>query len=139
MANLNSALAAKNWQRGMSQSGEKFKAGVNAVTESPTMKAAAAVDRQVAGVMRAAQEGKTQRALQAVTLESWKRDMLEKGAQRISTGAATAEPKVAAFFNEFFPHLQAGMNSLPPRGDLEQNIARSAAMQRHNSQFRRRQ
>lgn len=137
MAQLNPQQAAQNWQRGMAGSGEKLKAGVQAVTESPMEKAALAVDRQVAGVQRAAMEGKTQARLRAVTLESWKRDMLEKGAQRVAAGAATAVPKVSAFFSEFFPHLQTGMAQLPPRGSLEENIARSAAMQRHNATFRR--
>lgn len=137
MANLNPQAAAKNWQRGMAGSGEKFKAGVQAVTESPMEKAALAVDRQVAGVQRAAMEGKTQARLRAVPLDSWKRDMLEKGAQRVAAGAAVAEPKVAAFFSEFFPFLQSGMAQLPPRGSLEENIARSAAMQRHNATFKR--
>lgn len=138
MAQLNPTQAAANWRKGMAASGDKFKAGVQAVTESPTAKAAMAIDRQVQGVIAAAQSGKTQRALNAVTLESWKNDMINKGATRISTGAATAEPKVAQFMNEFFPHLQAGIAQLPPRGDLEQNLQRAAAMARHNAAFQRR-
>lgn len=131
------AQFAKNWSRGMSGSAEKLRAGVAAVTESPTHKAAMAVDRQVAGVVRAMQEGRTQRALEAVSLESWKRDMTEKGIPRIAQGAAGAEGKVQAFAAEFLPFVASGVQSLPPRGDLETNIARSAAMQRHNSAFRR--
>jgi hypothetical protein len=138
MANLNPTQAASSWRKGMASSGDKFKAGVAAVSESPTAKAAMAIDRQVQGVIEAAQSGRTARALNAVTLESWKKDMLEKGATRIAAGAATAEPKVAAFMNEFFPHLQSGMSQLPPRGGLEENIQRAAAMARHNAAFRRR-
>lgn len=131
------AQYAKNWSRGMSGSADKLRAGVNAVTESPTHKAALAIDRQVAGVVRAAQEGRTQRALEKVTTEDWKRAMNEKGIPRIAQGAAGAENKVAAFAAEFLPFVASGVASLPPRGDLETNIQRSISMQRHNAAFRR--
>lgn len=128
---------AKNWKNGMSGSSEKFKAGVGAVTDNPAQKAIAAIDRQVAGVIRAAQDGSTARGLGRVTLEDWKRNMLEKGAARISAGAAAAENKVAAFAAEFLPYLASGVAGLPPRGGLEDNIARSAQMQRYNANFKR--
>lgn len=139
MAIPNAGQIATNWRNGMASSGEKLKAGVNAVTESPTAKAARNIDRMVAGVQRAAQSGKTQRALERVSLEDWKKSMLEKGAARVASGAAAAVSKVQDFFQEFIPWLEAGQRKLEsmPRGDIEQNIARAVEMMRHNSQFRR--
>lgn len=128
---------AKNWSRGMSGATDKLRAGINAVTESPTAKAALAVDRQVAGVVRAAADGRTQAALNAVTTEMWKTAMIEKGIPRIAQGAATAEPKVARFAAEFLPFLAAGVQQLPPRGGLEENLQRANVMARHNAAFRR--
>lgn len=129
---------AANWQRGMANSSEKLKQGIQAVTVSPTSKAALRIDAMVAGVQRAANSGKTQAALNAVTLEDWKKSMLDKGVGRVAAGASAAQPKFAAFMQRFLPHLQQGLNQLDsmPRGDLEQNIARADAMMRHNATFR---
>lgn len=128
---------AKNWARGMAGSGDKLRAGVQGVTENPAAKAAMAIDRQVQGVIRAAQDGTTAAGLGRVTLQGWQKDMIEKGIPRIAAGAATAEPKVAQFAAEFIPYLQAGMAQLPPRGGLEENLQRASSMARHNAAFRR--
>lgn len=139
MAMPSAQTVANNWKNGMAASGEKLRAGVNAVTESPMAKAAARSDAMLQGVQRAVASGKWQAGLQRVSLEQWKKDMLEKGAARVATGAAAATSKVQAFFQEFLPHVQAGLNSLEamPRGGIEENIARAAAMMRHNATFRR--
>ena len=118
---------AEDWSRGMSGSTQKIKAGVQAVTESPTAKAADAVDRMVAGVIRAQQSGKTERALRAVSLDDWKRAFIEKGLQRIASGATTGKAKMAAFLQDWLPHVEQVRASLPPRGDMQQNIARMVA------------
>lgn len=133
--------AAANWARGMSGAGEKIKQGVQNVTENPAQKAIAAIPRQVQGVMRAAESGKTARGLGRVTLEGWKQAMIDKGAGRVSGGAQAALPKFQAFMDEFLPFVQTAvqqLNSSNPRGDLEANIARSGEMQRKIAQFRRR-
>lgn len=130
---------ANSWAQGMSTAGEKIKAGVNAVTESPTAKAAARADAYMAGVQRAIASGKWQAALQAVTLQDWKTSMIDKGVTRIAAGAAAAKPKFQQFMTEFLPYLQQGVQQLQsmPRGDIEQNIQRAVTMMRWNSGFRR--
>lgn len=131
---------ATNWRNGMANATDKMKAGVNAVTEAPTAKAARNADRMVQGIQRAVADGKWQAGLNRVTLQDWKDDMLNKGIGRVAGGAAAATSKVQDFWQEFGPHLEAGVRQLEsmPRGDLETNIQRAAAMMRHNSQFRRR-
>lgn len=138
MAMVTPQQAAANWATGMGNSSEKMKAGINAVTEAPTAKAAARIDAMVAGVQRAAASGKTRDALLAVSLQSWKDDMLNKGVGRASAGAQQAKPKVQAFMTQFIPWLQSGVAALAstPRGDLETNIARATSMMRHNAQFK---
>lgn len=132
------ATVAANWQRGMANSSEKLKQGIQAVTQSPTAKAAQRIDAMVAGVQRAAASGKTAAALNAVSTEDWKKAMLEKGVPRVAAGASAAQPKFQAFMSRFLPHLQSGLAQLEsmPRGDLETNINRANAMMRHNAQFR---
>lgn len=129
---------ADQWSKGMSGATEKMKAGINSVTEAPTMKAARRIDAMVAGVQRAAASGKTQAALEAVTVEDWRKQMLDKGVPRVASGAVAAKPKVAAFADQFIPWLQAGQRKLEsmPRGDLETNLNRMMENARHNSQFR---
>lgn len=136
---LNAATIADQWANGMANCGDKIRAGVNAVNESPTEKAAQASDRYVSGVQRAASNGKFQAGLRKVTLEDWRKATLDKGINRIPQGAAQAKPKFKSFMAEFIPHLEQGMRELDnmPRGDVEQNIARAAAMMRHNAKFAR--
>lgn len=132
---------AEKWQRNLSSAQESIRAGVNAVDESPTTKAANRAEAMVSGVQRAVADGKWQRGLQRVTLQDWKQAMLEKGVPRIASGAASALPKVQDFMSEFLPFVEQGVqriNQSNPRGDLEQNIARATALMRHNSSFRRR-
>ena len=133
-------VAAK-WSRNLAGSTESIRAGIEAVQESPTAKAARAVDRQVAGVQAAAASGKTQRALQAVTLDMWKDAALNKGLPRIASGATAAEPKMENFMAELLPYVESQVQQLDskmPRGDFEQNINRMVAMARAMKKFKRR-
>jgi len=127
--------AAANWARGMSNATEKIRAGVQAVTESPTEKAAARADAYAQGVQRAVSEGKFQAGLRAVSTEAWKAATLNKGVTRIAGGATEAQPKFAQFMSNFLPHVQQGVQNLPPRGTTEQNIQRAVEMMRWNSKF----
>lgn len=129
--------AAANWSRGMSNATEKIRAGIQAVTESPTAKAAQATDRYLQGVQQSVASGKMARALNAVTLQDWKNAAIEKGVNRIATGAAQAQSKFAAFMTEFLPYVTAGVAQLPPRGTVDQNIERAVQMMRYNSKFRK--
>lgn len=136
---MNAADIASRWQNGMAGASEKMRQGIDAVTTSPTEKAASAVDRMLAGLQRAIAEGKVQRGLRRITLEGWKKAAKEKGIPRVASGAAAAKPNVQDFFQEFIPHLEGvvrGLESMP-RGDLEQNIARASFVMRENAKFRR--
>lgn len=132
------AQAAKNWQAGMANSGEKLKAGIQAVQESPMEKAAAAADRYAAGVQRSVSDGTYQAGLRAVSLQQWKDAAINKGVNRVASGAAAAVPKMQAFLERFLPHLANVVSGLPPRGDMETNIARATQVMRGNAQFRNR-
>ena len=136
MTTMSPQQIADRWQTGLSGATEKIKAGVMAVQVSPTSKAADAVDRQVAGVQAAAASGKTRAALMAVPLQSWQQSFVTKGLPRISAGATQAKPKFAAFMTQFLPALAGAVQSLPPRGDLEQNIARQNQLTRALANFK---
>ena len=71
-----------------------------------------------------------------MSLEEWKRQTVTKGVPRMAAGIDGATPKMQRFASEFLPFQDAGVQQLPARGDIEQNIARSAEMQRYNARFR---
>lgn len=137
MPHLNPQQVAAKWTRNLSAAGESIRQGVMAVTESPTAKAAQAQDRFLAGVQASVASGKWQRGLQRVTLEDWRQSMLEKGLNRIATGAAAAEGKMTSFMTEWLPFEERVVSALPPRGTLEQNIQRAVEVMQKNAAFRR--
>ena len=140
MSTKTPAQIAQKWARDLAASTETIRTGVEAVTESPTSKAAARSDAYLRGVQQAVADGKGQNGLNRVSLQHWKDDMLTKGLPRIASGASQAEPKFQAFMAEFMPHIEQGLRQLQsmPRGDLNQNIQRMVAMVQHNARFHRR-
>lgn len=140
MATKNPTEVAKKWQRNLAASTDSIRAGVQAVQEAPTEKAARRADAYLAGVQKSVSDGKWQAGLRRITLPMWQTAMLTKGIQRIASGATAAEPKMADFMAEFLPHMDqvvAGVNRDSPRGDIEQNIARAVAVMRGAASFRR--
>lgn len=125
--------AATKWSQNTGAAVTRYSDGVKAVTTAPNQLAAQAVDRYIAGVQ--ANQGKYVARNQQVSLQYWQMQAVNKGAQRLASGATAAESKVAAVYTQLFPFIEQVRGSLPPRGDLEQNIARSSAMQRGMSRF----
>lgn len=137
--NLSPNVVAQKWANRMASAGESMKAGVQGVTTAPTEQAAQAKDRWMAGLQRAATEGKFEAGLRRVTLEDWKRSMIDKGVANMQNGARTAVPKVQAFLAEFLPfadNVSAEVAAMP-KGTIEDSINRSAAAIRKLSQFKR--
>lgn len=133
MAMPTPAAAATKWSQNLGAAVTRYTDGVKAVSQSPTALAAAASDRYVAGVQ--ANVSKFVANSQAITLQSWQTSTVNKGAQRLAAGATAAEPKMASVFTSLFPYIEQVRGSLPARGDLEANIARSAAFQRAMARY----
>lgn len=128
---------ASKWQQRTAGSTQALTDGINAVTESPTAKAAAAADKYVAGVQAAVADGRWQAGLNAVSLTDWKNAMIQKGVGRVSQGTQAAIPKMQAFAAAFFPVLAqnvAQVNAMPSN-TLEDRINKMVQMARLNSQF----
>lgn len=131
MAKDPAAVAAK-WVRGMQGAGQAITDGVNAVTTAPGASAARQVNAYTAGVQQNAQKWATRVA--SVSLQEWRDAMINKGANRVGTGASAAEGKMANAMAQLLPAIDSIKASLPPRGDLQQNIARSVAFQQKMAQ-----
>ncbi len=127
--NMPDATASSTkWAQRMASSGQAMTDGINNVTVSPGQAAAAAKDLWLAQVQAA--QGRFATNVAAVPLESWKASAIAKGVPRVAQGAQTAQPKMAAAMQKWFPRIQAARSSLPPRGGIENNVARSAAFAR---------
>ena len=121
------AAAAQKWANNLGAATAAYTAGVQAVTAAPGQAAAAAVDRYISGTQAAAQKFATKSA--AVSLTSWQQSAINKGAPRLATGATAAQAKFTAALTSLFPAISQAVASLPPKGNLQQNIARSVAFQ----------
>lgn len=121
MATTPEAAAAK-WAQGMQAAGPKITAGIQAVTVAPGVAAARQADLYQANVVAAVPKWKANVA--AVPLGDWQNATITKGVPRIASGAAAAQPAFAMFMGKLLPFIDNSVRSLPPRGNLEQNIAR---------------
>lgn len=125
---------AQDWAQRLAASTDKIQRGVQSVTVAPGQAAARQKDAYVQGVQASSNKWATRVA--SVTLSDWQQATINKGVQRVASGAQAAQPKMAAFMGRVLPHIEAARQSLPPRGNLEANIARSAAFARKMAEFR---
>lgn len=133
MAMPTAAEAAAKWATNLPAAQQRYVNGVNAVTVAPGALAARAAPLWAANT--AAAQTKFARNSAAVSLQSWQQAAATKGAQRLSSGAQAAQPKVEAAFAKLFPAIQSAVQGLPARGDLEANIARSAQFARAMAKY----
>lgn len=122
---------ASKWSANLGAATQAITNGVNAVQTAPTQLAAANVQGYLTGVQNAVNSGKWAAALNKVSLSDWKTAMLNKGVQHIQTGAVAGQSKVASAFGPLLQYIYDGrdqINAANPRGTLQQNMQRSAAM-----------
>ena len=124
VTNVDPATLAASWKQNLSAASDRMKAGVMSVTTPPGQAAAAASGRWLAAVTGA--EGRYRQNVAAVPLQSWQDSYVNKGLPRVASGAAAAQDKFAATLGKILQAEKTIVSSLPARGDVEQNIARSA-------------
>jgi hypothetical protein len=118
---------------------EDMRRGVERVSESPTVKAAAKKDKMRSNINAAIDSGKWERGLRRVTTEEWKQKMINKGLSRVATGIDEAAPKVRAFASELLPYedsLKAQVDKMPDV-TLEDSINRATFWMRGMAKFSR--
>lgn len=120
--------AAARWAQNFGASGQRWAAGVQAVTIAPGQLAARAKQLWLQNTTAAVDRFATNSA--KVTREDWIATTVTKGQPRLASGAQAAQPKVEAVFAKLFPFIQQTVNALPPRGDIEQNINRAGQFAR---------
>lgn len=126
------STVAQKWATAMAGASTAYVAGVNAVTVAPGQ--AAAKQAAVWAQNTAAAQQKYARNVGAVSLGEWQQAAANKGAQRLASGASAAQPKVLNALQQLLPKIDAIKASLPPRGSLDQNIARMTQFVQQMSQ-----
>lgn len=137
MAKKTPAEAREKWQRNLKASVPDITAGVNRVTEAPGIKAAAKADKMLTNLTESVRDGTWARRVSGVTLEEWKKQMLEKGVGRIAAGADGAAEKTETFFAQLFAHQASLGAEIDQMADLtlEDSISRMTHWVRGMAKF----
>jgi len=134
MATPNPSQVAAKWAQNLSGATQRIQQGVEAVTVSPGQAAARQKAAWAQNVVAA--QDKWASRVASVSLQDWQNAFTQKGIPRIASGATAAQPKFEQFMNSLLPYIQRGVQSLPARGNLDQNIARLTAFVRHMANFK---
>jgi len=138
-ARVTPAQFAEKWARRTQGATQDYTAGIDRVTVAPGLAAAEQADLLVSRFLESVTSGKWAERVSAVSLGDWKNAAKTKGAPRIAQGVAGASSKMQDFGRQFLPFLDNIVAQIKamPKTTLEDRIARSAALQRMASEFRR--
>lgn len=121
----------ENWAAKMAQAGDAYKKGVSATTQDPAEAAIAQQGRMLAGIQQAVGTGRWANGLRkAAAKGSWKAGALGKGADRLTSGALQAKPKMMEHAAAIYPvnqQLQQTLGGMA-KGGKENAVARFRAM-----------
>lgn len=121
------AMMAK-YEKNTGQAAESYKAGIDAVTESPTEKAANRKDKYVAGVQRAADSGKYEAGLRAVTTEEWKAAAKNKGAAALQNAVRNLSARAKRNMRNLFDYSQTVASQIAGMADATEADADARAL-----------
>ncbi|OHB72326.1 MAG: hypothetical protein A2V70_19490 [Planctomycetes bacterium RBG_13_63_9] len=130
MARVDATKYVERWKTGITQNTGRIREGIERVSVSPTQQAAAAIDRTLANLIKSFQDGTWAAGLKKVDLQSWKDSTIRKGLERIAGGVERVTDSQQAMATKLLSAIDATLSEVnkTPRGDLESNISRSAAM-----------
>jgi len=135
MAKVTAAQWLQKWGTNLSAAAPYITSGVARVTQAPGIAAAAAAPTMLANITTSVTSGAWAARVSAVPLSAWQSAMTTKGIPRLAQGITQAQATKTASISAFLSAVDAAVadtNTLQ-RGNLEQNIARSAAFQRSMS------
>lgn len=138
MVKLTSAEIREKQNRRLKAALPDIRKGIERVTEAPGKKAAEKQEKMKQHLVESIDDGTWAKRVSGVSLEEWKDKAANKGVDRISAGIDAAGDKVEKFFDVAIPHIESGQTKVKAMPDLtlEDNIARSAEMQRHMAKLK---
>lgn len=118
---------------------ERIRQGVNNVQTAPGVLAAQKQDKMLRNLTEAVTSGVWARNVAAVSLEDWKKSMLDKGVNRIATGIDAAKDKQIKFYTHLFAFQEGLQKKVAAMPDLtlEDNIGRMTAWVRGMSEYQK--
>ena len=118
---------------------EDMRRGIERVSQAPGQNSAAKKQKWVAKLAEKTVQDRWANNVGKVTLEDWKRSMVDKGIGRVASGIDAAHAKQVEFAQKLFAHQNSLLQSLDKMPDLtlEDSINRASAWIRGMSQFKR--
>jgi len=132
VTNVDPGTLAQMWAQNLAGASSRMTAGAQAVTTSPGQAAAAQQAVWLANLQASA--NLWAQKVSAVSTQEWQQAYINKGIPRVATGAQQAQSKFATTLGKILQAEKSIVSSLPARGTLDQNIARSAAFARAMNQ-----
>jgi len=122
----------EKWKRRLKASTEDMRAGVEALTESPTKLAIAQKELLKKKLIEAIDSGRWDKQLAKVSLDDWKKAYIETGIGRVASGVEKADKKMEDFFSYLMPAVKAAKSEIktPKTGEIEDSVARAAEFMR---------
>lgn len=132
MAKVTAQQWLEKWGQRLNGSQQFITNGVNALTEAPGVKAAAAQDRMLTNLTNAITSGLWAKQVSGVSLTQWKAAMTNKGIPRIAQGVTAAQSNKVNVITALLTAVDqaAAAAHAQPKGSLEQNINRAVTFMR---------
>ena len=139
MAKLTPQEVTEKHARNLRAATEDIRRGIERVTASPTVAAAAKKDKMKLKLVASIENGSWEKGLRSVSLEDWKRKAAEVGVNRIGAGIDAAKSKQESFYTKLLPAVDAAKSKIASMPDvsLEDNLARATAYIREMAKFRK--
>lgn len=95
---------AERWSTGLANATQRIRDGVTRTTKNPMERAVEAQEKMRIRWLESVNNGHWRFQITKVSLDDWKRAMIQKGVPRIADGAQAARPKVAAFARDLLAY-----------------------------------
>lgn len=119
--------AASNWSGAASRATPNFVAGVQATQKDQAGNAVAQQAALRTNWLASVDSGRWAAGVTRRGTQYWK-TQTEAKSSNYQQGYSAGANNYAAAAAKFMPAIQQGVNSLPPRGDINQNLQRSNAL-----------
>lgn len=119
----NAQTAGQNWVAAGPRAQAAWVSGIQGTTKDQAQLAVAAIPRMVAGFNDAANSGRIAAGLTRRGTPYWK-SQSEAKAAAFGLGISNGGNNYLSAANKFMPAIQQIVDSLPPRGDIMQNLQR---------------